>query len=126
MPAKGRSEIRERFARDLLTKLAVPNTQENLRAVVAWAEAEGTGALNNPLATTRRASNTTDFNSVGVKNYPSYDAGVDATVATLRNGRYANILNALAQGNDAMAVARAIERSPWGTGHGVVRVLNAR
>ena len=124
-PGTGSGSIpSSKFAVDVLAKLAMPQTQENVRAIVAWAKAEGTSASFNPLATTRTAANTTDFNSVGVKNYPSYDEGVDATVATLRNGRYPNILAAFANGNDAMAVARAVEASPWGTGHGVVRVLN--
>lgn len=116
---------RVKFANDLLTRMGFPRSAENIRAISAWVRAEGTKAQFNPLATTRRAPDTTDFNSVGVKNYPSYEAGLDATVATLRNGRYANILAALAQGTDAMAVGRAVEQSPWGTGHGVIEVLTA-
>ncbi len=116
---------RVKFANDLLTRMGFPRSDENIRAISAWVRAEGTKAQFNPLATTRRAPNTTDFNSVGVKNYPSYEAGLDATVATLRNGRYANILAALAQGTDAMAVGRAVQQSPWGTGHGVIKVLNS-
>ena len=112
------------FASDLLDRLGAPKTAENQRAIVAWATAEGTRASNNPLATTRTAPGTTDFNSVGVKNYPSYDEGVQATADTLRNGRYGAILDALSSGQSAQAVAQAVAASPWGTGHGVERTLS--
>ncbi len=117
---------RRQFAHDVLTALGAPQTAENVRAIVAWAQAEGTAAAHNPLATTEAAPNTTNFNSAGVKNYPSYTEGVQATVATLLNGRYPNILAALADGSSAQAVAQAVAQSPWGTGNGVLRVLQSQ
>ena len=60
---------------------------------------------------------------MGVKNYASYQDGLDANVKVITNGLYGNILSALQQGNDADAVARAVANSPWGTGTGVERVL---
>jgi hypothetical protein len=116
---------RTQFAQDLLTAIGAPQTSENVRAIAAWAQAEGTAAAYNPLATTRAAAGTTDFNGVGVKNYATYAEGVQATADTLRNGRYANILAALAQGTSAEAVARAVAQSPWGTGGRVLQVLNS-
>jgi hypothetical protein len=112
-----------RFARDLLARLQLPQTAENIRAIDAWARAEGTRATNNPLATTQGWENATRFNSVGVRNYQSYEDGLAATARTITNGYYPNIIAALRDGSDAMAVARAIAASPWGTGHGVERVL---
>lgn len=112
------------WARDFLTKLGMPITSENVKAVTAWEQAEGTKASFNPLATTQSGfSGETRFNSVGVKNYATYQDGIDANVHALTNGRYANILAALQAGNDATAVAQAIKDSPWGTGGGVLRVL---
>jgi hypothetical protein len=116
---------RTQFAGDLLDRMGLPKTSENVRAIVAWATAEGTKASFNPLATTTKAANTTNFNSVGVKNYANYADGLDATVRTLRNGNYPNILAALASGTSAQAVAQAVANSPWGTGQGVLRVLAA-
>lgn len=101
----------------------MPKTAENQRALIAWARAEGTSASFNPLATTQGATGASNFNSVGVKNYPSYEVGLDATVKTLRNGRYENILAALRRGTNAMEVGQAVEDSPWGTGGLVLRVL---
>ncbi len=111
------------FAEDLLGRLGMPQTAENVRAIVAWARAEGTDAANNPLATTQPWEGDSRFNSVGVRNYASYEDGLEASVRTLRNGRYGNILSALSAGNSADAVARAVADSPWGTGDGVLRVL---
>jgi hypothetical protein len=50
-----------------------------------------------------------------IKVYQNWDQGIDATIRTLKNGRYGAILQAL-KGNDPLAVGRAIESSPWGTG----------
>ncbi len=112
------------WARDFLSKLGMPITSENVKAVTAWEQAEGTKASFNPLATTQSGfSGETRFNSVGVKNYATYQDGIDANVHALTNGRYTNILSALQAGNDATAVAQAIKDSPWGTGGGVLRVL---
>jgi hypothetical protein len=112
------------WARDFLTKLGMPITSENVKAVSAWEQAEGTKASFNPLATTQSGfTGETRFNSVGVKNYATYQDGIDANVHALTNGRYANILAALQAGNDATTAAQAIKDSPWGTGGGVLRVL---
>lgn len=112
-----------RFAADLLASLGYKATPENIRVINAWVAAEGTKAAFNPLATTQGASGATDFNSVGVKNYTSYEQGVEATVRTLRNGRYEPILQALEAGSSARSVAQAIAASEWGTGDLVLKRL---
>ncbi|HEY1737547.1 MAG TPA: hypothetical protein VGI86_02490 [Acidimicrobiia bacterium] len=122
----GTTAARTQFATDVLSALGAPQTAQNVQALVAWAQAEGTKAANNPLATTESAPGTTNFNSVGVKNYPTYAEGVQATVATLTNGRYSNILAALADGSSAQNVAQAVANSPWGTGTGVLRALQSQ
>jgi hypothetical protein len=119
------SAARVQFAHSLLHALGAPDTAENVRAITAWAAAEGTRAANNPLATTQRWPGATPFNAVGVESYATPDDGVAATAATLRNGRYDAILAALARGDSAIAVAQAVAASPWGTGDGVLRRLGA-
>ncbi|HZP27853.1 MAG TPA: hypothetical protein VFC99_02780 [Acidimicrobiia bacterium] len=116
---------RAQWTTDLLKQLGVPVTSENIRALAAWAQAEGTKAAYNPLATTQSMPGATSFNGVGVRNYASYADGILATAQTLTNGRYSNILAALRAGNSAVDVARAVASSPWGTGQGVLRVLGA-
>lgn len=112
------------WAHDFLERLGVPRTGENVRAMLAWQQAEGTRARFNPLATTQGGfDGATRFNSVGVKNYASYEDGLAANVKAITNGRYGNILAALQRGDSAMAVAEAIQQSPWGSGDLVVRIL---
>lgn len=115
------------WAKDFLTKVNMPITPENVRAISAWEQAEGTKASFNPLATTQGGfAGETQFNSVGVKNYTSYQDGIDANAHALLNGRYSNVLAALQAGNSATAVAQAIANSPWGTKGGVLRVLQSQ
>src|SRR5690349_15122553 len=109
----------------ILRGVGAPITPANLTALQAWHQAEGGQAANNPFNTTQPLQGATSYNSVGVRNYPTPEAGIQATVQTLTNGRYGNILGALKAGNDPTAVARAIAQSPWGTGSGVLRVLGA-
>jgi len=112
------------WAKDFLTQLGAPVTASNVQAITAWEQAEGTKAAFNPLATTQSGfAGETQFNSVGVKNYASYQDGINANVKVITNGLYGNILAALQQGNSASAVAQAVASSPWGTGTGVERVL---
>lgn len=113
------------WAVDLLGTLGMPVTPDNVRFLNAWAQAEGSRAAFNPLATTQPASGASSFNSVGVRNYTSYEQGLQATAQTLRNGNYGGILSALRSGTSAVSAAQAVAASPWGTGSGVLRVLNA-
>jgi hypothetical protein len=83
-------EVSQYFFDVVMQKLGVSPTAEKRRFFRAWQQAEGTNAKYNPLATTKNinASGQTDFNSVGVKNYPTEDDGIAATVATLNLDRY--------------------------------------
>ena len=77
------------WAKDFLTRLGAPITPSNVQAITAWEKAEGTKAAFNPLATTQGGyAGETTFNSVGVKNYASYQDGLDANVQVINNGLY--------------------------------------
>lgn len=113
------------FASAMLSFGEWPFTVEKQWGLTAWAMAEGdinvpqcSGALWNPWDTTEPAIGATDFNGVGVKNYPSSQSGLDAVYATLHNGRYDNVLAVLNdEGASAYSLAQAIGNSPWGTGN---------
>ncbi len=109
----------------LLDRLGAPVTSENLRGLVAWIEAESNGAsFLNPLATTQGAPGARNVNSVGVKGYPTDEIGLHATVITLHNGFYPEILDALARGDSALRLTEAVAASPWGTGkNATIRLL---
>ena len=109
------------WAKALLEQLGMPLTSQNVAAITAWELAEGghwhNSAHYNPLDTTMPEPGATAMNSVGVKAYVSWAQGFTATIATLRNGYYGQILAALRAGDNAYAVADAVAASPWGTGN---------
>ena len=110
---------REQFATDLLTEAGWSISTEKIDALVAQASKEDAGARNNPLATTEPGPGATDYNSVGVKNYPSYVEGLAATVATLRNGHYPQLVGVLSDpaGGSALTYCTSVELNTWGTGN---------
>jgi len=106
-----------RWAELLLSRLGAPICQDNLIAVVAWESAEGTAAAYNPLATTHDFPGATDFNSVGVKNYPSLGDGIQATIDTMVLGSptygYGAVLASLSTCAAAESTGAAINASAW-------------
>ncbi len=90
---------REQWCYDLLAALG--NLKPSIGVVdfvSGWSAHEtlpNSGAKFNLLNTTQPAPGATDFNSVHVKNYVSYQQGIEQTVFTLRNGYYPNLSRAL-------------------------------
>lgn len=109
---------RGQFAHRLFKRLGVPKTLHNRRALAAWIQSEGGNARNNPLNTTQDWDGATNFNSVGVKDYPSEEAGVAATAKTFgwTGHNYEAILRDLRQNADAEETLDAVAASDWGTG----------
>ena len=109
---------RETFAEAILTGLGYPVTKLAVTDIMSWEATEGGawngGARYNPLNTKEPMSGATDFNSVGVKNYGSWEQGISATIKTLQNGYYPDILNALAIGGTG-DFGLTVGDSPWGT-----------
>lgn len=122
-------KTREDFARALLKEIDAPITQRNLWAICAWIQAEGSNASFNPLATTQDMPGDTKFNSVGVRNYVSFEQGVQATAKTLNYGAdreiygYKPIRRRLRRNRWAYWTLRAVEASAWGTGGLALRCL---
>lgn len=89
------------FFTAVLTAIGAPPTAANLRSMDAWRTHETPWppvAANNPLNTTQQMTGATDYNSVGVKNYPSSLEGIAATATTLLNGNYGDVVAALRSG----------------------------
>ena len=103
------------FAGLLLDALGAPRTDSNVAFLVAWMGREGTSAAFNPLATTLPWPGSTDFNSVGVRNYPTLAAGVAATAQTLTSG-YPAIVGDLRAGDGARAGQEHAELRKWSGG----------
>jgi len=72
---------------------------------------------NNPLNTTQPWAGASDQNSVGVKSYANVQDGVNATVVTMQNGRYPNIIRNLQQSLPASQWWNASsDLRTWGSG----------
>jgi hypothetical protein len=119
VPAGGSYTV-QTWAPAFLSAAGEPITACNERFVIAWENAEGGNWQNtaayNPLNSTQTEPGSSAINSAGVQKYTSWQQGLQADAATLRNGRYAGILSALNAGNDAQQAANAAAGSPWGTG----------
>lgn len=111
----------------LLAAIHARGVKQNRRLLEAWARAEGGHAAYNPLNTTEPWPGSTEYNPVGVKNYPSGPAGVAATAATLVNGHYTGIVEDLRSGKltaEEIVERNASEFDTWGTGSAaILRVL---
>ncbi len=111
----------------ILDGIGAPVTDENLKFLKAWRQAEGGTAANNPFNTTYKLDideDKTDYNSVGVKNYSTPEHGIAATIKTLQLPYYKNIVSGLQNDVGASNIAsNTDELKTWGTGAGVARVL---
>jgi hypothetical protein len=87
----------------------------NVVGGVCWIESEGSNALCNPLDTEQPWPNSTFYNSVGVRNYQTVLDGWAASITTLRNGYYSNLLYVLMNPINADELVAAIHASPWGS-----------
>jgi hypothetical protein len=122
----------DEFYKSILKGIGAPITDENMKFFYAWRQAEGGKARNNPFNTTQSKPGSTFYNCLkkgvsgcksGVRNYLSSQDGVDATVRTIKNGRYQNIINSLKLGDSAEKSALALKSSPWGTGELALKVV---
>jgi len=100
----------------LLGRMGLPATPNNLKFLTAWQAHEGGSAAFNPLNTTQSMPGASAYNSVGVRNFTSPEQGLAATVRTLRNGYYPGILAALKSGNPTWNPLLGKNLSTWGTG----------
>lgn len=101
---------------------------KTVNLLAAWTKGEGTDARYNPLATTLPYGTYTKFNNCcggnGVKNYPSRDAGIQATVRTISSNHpgYSDILAGL-RGNDPERALKGMKYNVWGTNFTYVETL---
>jgi len=82
----------------LLEKFGAKPTDGNLVFINAWAQAEGGGATWNPFNSTLNINDATKYNSVGVRNYKTFEDGLEATYKTLNKTYYKKIIETLKVG----------------------------
>ena len=114
------------FYTAVLRSLGAPVTPNTLQLCRDWQRFEGGSASWNPWNTTSWAPGATDYNSAHVRNYPDEATGISATVSTLRNGYYPDVVVALQSdrpedtwGEDAAIIGQI---NIWGT-HGFAAYL---
>lgn len=107
----------------ILEGLGAPVTPENMKFMLAWRQAEGSGGKYNPFNTTQKMSGAVSINSHGVKSYQSIEDGITATIKTLKNGRYNCIVNGLINDIGAENIAKCESLKTWGTGDLVAKVV---
>lgn len=107
----------------ILQLLKAPITEENLKFMYAWRQAEGKGGINNPFNTTWDLANSSVMNKSGVRNYETLEDGINATIKTLSNKRYECIVNGLRRDIGSSNIAKCESLKIWGTGDLVSRVL---
>lgn len=102
------------WCNNLLRELEQRPSEQAIGVCMEWTQAEdrGNGAYerNNPLNTTQPMPCAVDtINSHGVKSYGTLECGLQATVITITNGLYTDIL--------ACWCREAIWASPWAADH---------
>ena len=115
--------VDQNFYEKLLENLGAPVSNENLKFLYAWRQAEGKAGLYNPFNTTHGMPGATNYNKVGVKNYRSLEDGLVATIKTLKNGRYDCIVNGLRDDIGATNISKCRSLETWGTGTLVYKVV---
>lgn len=117
--------VDKNFYEKLLENLGAPVSDENLKYLYAWRQAEGKAGDFNPFNTTQPMPGATKFNKVGVRNYTSLEQGMVATIKTLKNGYYDCIIEGLRNDIGADKIAQCPSLKTWGTGGLVAKVLNS-
>jgi hypothetical protein len=101
----------------IMKKRGHPKTRHTRIAYMTMAQSEGGNAKNNMLNTTLVWPGATNYNSVGVKNYPSEYAGVEATSQTFDSPGhgYERIERLMKADASAKEIVEAWSDSDWGT-----------
>ena len=117
------SYTREQWSRAFLAAIGNPSpSQVVVDYVIAWTQFETAGppqafAAFNLLNTTE--PNTpgvvSNFNTVGVKNYDTFEHGIQANAKVIQNGRYPDLFASL-KANKMPSGDIAHELQVWGTG----------
>lgn len=120
------SEEDEDFYRAILRGLGANETPEKMKFLKAWRQGEGGSAKNNPFNTTKDVpgDEDTEYNSVGVRNYPDRQTGLTATLSTLKLPYYVDLIDKLKNDSiTAVELANSPALDKWGTGKMVKKVL---
>lgn len=119
------------FYKEILRGINAPITSNTLTFLFAWRDFEAGTAAFNPFNTTHPFNGSTNYNILsfggGVQNYQSENDGIHATIKTLKNGYYNNLLQSLRNDDSPETIASNSEDlEKWGSGDGPLRVLRSK
>ena len=107
------------FYEEILKCVGAPITDENLKFLYAWRQAEGATANNNPFNTTMPFKNAIPYgkNTDGVKEYQTRQDGLEATCKTLNLSYYTCIVEGLIKDIGAELISTKCDSAlkKWGT-----------
>lgn len=105
------------FAKALLNKLGIPQSQNRLVGLVAFAAEEGghwaNSARYNPFNTTLSMPGAQSMNGAGVKAYTSWEQGIDATARTMTQSNMRPMIDALKADASGQQFLASITQTPW-------------
>jgi hypothetical protein len=102
------------FYEEVLKCLGAPVTKNNVLFMLAWRQAEGGLAKNNPFNTMWKRPNSTNF-ARGIQNYATKKDGIIATCSTLKQANFQKIKQGLIDDVGLKEMANILGNSPWGT-----------
>ena len=110
----------QQWITDFLNALGAPQTPQNIAFMNAWiAKESGSYPISygwNPLNTTQTAPGSYGGGAQGnIQFFPNYQSGLGATVQTIKNGYYGDLLNALRGGAPSIGTPYQ-GLNTWGTG----------
>jgi phage-related protein len=107
------------FFTDVLNGIGAPVNAATLNDLSVWQQKEGGWTGNpdmfNPWGTTLPMGGSNATNSAGVQNYPTYSAGLAASISMIEQGNMSAIAAALRAGAGLGAFGSAVNGTPWGT-----------
>src|SRR5581483_431900 len=118
---------RRQWAGQLLAAGGFPVRDEAVEAIAAWIGGENTACAANPLATEHPGPGSIQcplVTTASVQAFPTYQAGIAATLAALNLNFYVMLRYLLRVGGTDAIVAE-VARSRWGTGSAAVAALSA-
>lgn len=104
------------FFTQFLQKLNIPVTPGALAALFSVSHYEGLNDYNNPLNAIQVEPGSTNFNSVGVQRYASFDSGVAGESTLFQGSHWDAVRSALATGNEQTALQAFDAAYTWSPG----------
>jgi hypothetical protein len=110
------------FLTDVLKGIGIPKPNSSQIAFMrSWRQHEGGSATFNPFNTTLKKPGSKPFNTNNgfpVQNYPDRATGLSATLNTLLNKKYSEVIKAIKNiktDQDINKAMQAVNDSPWGS-----------